>query len=56
MRYSKDPDCSRCDFHVFGVLKALKGCTFMLDDNVQEAVVWWFRQQPNENNSNVVPL
>lgn len=32
-------DCSR---------KPLKGCTSVLDDSVQEAVIQWFRQQPKE--------
>jgi hypothetical protein len=37
------------DIHVFGPLKkALNGCTFSSDDNVQEAVVQWSRHQPKE--------
>jgi hypothetical protein len=43
------PDLPACDFHVSGPLKkALKGCTFTSDDNGQEPVVQWFRQQPKE--------
>jgi hypothetical protein len=35
--------------HISGPLKkAFKGCTFLPDDNVQKAVIEWFRQQPKE--------
>jgi hypothetical protein len=38
-----------CNFNIFGQLKkALKGCTFASDNNVQKAVVQWYRQQPKE--------
>lgn len=43
------PDLSPCDFHVFGPLKkALKGQRFQSDAEVQQAVLTWFRQQPEE--------
>jgi hypothetical protein len=42
-------DLSLDDVHVFGQLKkTIRGCTFMSDDNVQEAVVQWSRQQSKE--------
>jgi hypothetical protein len=42
-------DISPCDIHIFGPLKKdFKGRIFMSDDNVQEAMVQWFRQQPKE--------
>jgi hypothetical protein len=38
------------DFYTFGPLKkALKGCMFMLDDSVQQPLVWGFTQQPKES-------
>jgi hypothetical protein len=39
-RPSYSLDISPCNFHVSGLLqKALKGCTFTMEDNVQEVVV-----------------
>jgi hypothetical protein len=36
-------------FHLYGAFKkALKGCMFMLDDKMWDAVVEWLRQQPKE--------
>jgi hypothetical protein len=29
-------------------MKALRGCAFILDNDVQVAVVQWFRQQPRD--------
>jgi hypothetical protein len=42
-----------CDFQVFQSLqKAVKGCTFMLENDVHTAVVLSFGQQTNEFYAN----
>jgi len=44
-RCSNILDFSPCDFHI-PLTEALKSCSFTSDSHVQEAILQWFRQQP----------
>jgi hypothetical protein len=44
-RCSNILDFSPCDFHM-PLTKAIRSCSFTSDSHVQEAILQWFRQQP----------